>query len=70
MDKAFLEQMQKKVEEQLGHREIETVTYWKEEVEKLLRKKPDSLTSLLQDVQQLDKRMENRLAMLKRSRAL
>jgi len=67
MDKDFIEQMQKKVEQQLGHREIETVTFWKEEVEKLVRKKPDSLTALLQEVQQLHGRMENRLAMLKRS---
>ena len=67
MDKNFIEQMQKKVEQQLGHREIETVDYWKEEVEKLLRKKPDSLNSLLQEMQQLHKRMENRLVMLKRS---
>jgi hypothetical protein len=67
MDKDFIEQMQKKVEQQLGHREIETVDYWKEEVEKLLRKKPDSLNSLLQEMQQLHGRMENRLAMLKRS---
>ena len=67
MDKNFVEQMQKKVEQQLGHREIETVTFWKEEVEKLVRKKPDSLTALLQEVQQLHGRMENRLAMLKRS---
>jgi hypothetical protein len=67
MDKDFIEQMQKKVEQQVGHREIETVDYWKEEVEKLLRKKPDSLNSLLQEMQQLHGRMENRLAMLKRS---
>ena len=67
MDKDFIEQMQKKVEQQLGHREIETVAFWKEEVEKLVRKKPDSLTALLQEVQQLHGRMENRLAMLKRS---
>jgi len=67
MDKNFIEQMQKKVEQQLGHREIETVDYWKEEVEKLLRKKPDSLNSLLQEMQQLHGRMENRLAILKRS---
>ena len=67
MDKNFIEQMQKKVEQQLGHREIETVDYWKEEVEKLLRKKPDSLNSQLQEMQQLHKRMENRLVMLKRS---
>jgi hypothetical protein len=43
------------------------VDYWKEEVEKLLRKKPDSLNSLLQAMQQLHGRMENRLAILKRS---
>jgi hypothetical protein len=67
MDKDFVEQMQKKVEQQLGHREIETVDYWKEEVGKLLRKKPDSLNSLLQEMQQLHGRMENRLAILKRS---
>ena len=70
MDKDFIEQMQKKIEQQVGHREIETVTYWKEEVEKLLRKQPDSLNSLLQEMQQLHGRMENRLAMLKRSCAL
>ncbi len=70
MDKDFVEQMQKKVEQQVGHREIETVIFWKDEVEKLLRKKPDSLTALLQEVQLLHGRMENRLEMLKRSRAL
>ncbi len=67
MDQDFIEQMQKKIEQQVGHREIETVDYWKEEVEKLLRKKPDSLNSLLQEMQQLHGRMENRLAILKRS---
>jgi len=70
MDKDFVEQMQKKIEQQVGNREIETVIFWKDEVEKLLRKKPDSLTALLQEVQQLHGRMENRLEMLKRSRAL
>jgi hypothetical protein len=70
MDKAFIEQMQKKVEQQLGQREIDTLIFWKDEVEKLLRKKPDSMTSLLQEMQQLHSRMENRLSMLKRSASL
>jgi len=70
MDKAFVEQMQKKVEQQLGQREIDTLIYWKDEVEKLLRKKPESLTALLQEVQQLHVRMENRLSVLKRSASL
>ena len=70
MDKDFVEQMQKKIEQQVGNREIETVNYWKEEVEKLIRKQPDSLNYLLQEMQQLHGRMENRLAMLKRSCSL
>lgn len=70
MDKAFIDQMQKKVEQQLGQREIDTLIYWKDEVEKLLRKKPESLTALLQEVQQLHSRMENRLSVLKRSASL
>lgn len=70
MDKAFIEQMQKKVEQQLGSRELETLVFWRDEVAKLLRKKPDSLAALLQEVQQLHGRMENRISMLKRSSAL
>ncbi|MBM4310965.1 MAG: hypothetical protein FJ119_08485 [Deltaproteobacteria bacterium] len=70
MDKAFIDQMQKKVEQQLGQREIDTLMFWKDEVEKLLRKKPESLTALLQEVQQLHVRMENRLSVLKRSASL
>jgi hypothetical protein len=69
MDKAFIEQMQRKVEQQVGNREIETVAYWKEELEKLLRKKPESLTALLQEMNLLRDRMENRLTVLKRSRS-
>ena len=70
MDKAFIDQMQKKVEQQLGQREIDTVAFWKDELAKLLRKKPESLPALLQEVQQLHGRMENRLSVLKRSASL
>jgi len=70
MDKVFIEQMQKKVEQQLGRRELETLVFWKDEIVKLLHKKPESLTAMLQEMQQLQGRMENRISMLKRSIAL
>lgn len=67
MDKAFLEQMRKKVEKELAEREITVVEFWKEEIEKLLHKKTESLSALQQDLRNLSSRMENRLNVIKRS---
>lgn len=67
MDKAFLEQMKKKVEKELTEREISVVEFWKEEIEKLLHKKTESLSALQQDLRNLSSRMENRLNVIKRS---
>lgn len=67
MDKAFLDQMKKKVEKELGQREAEVVTFWQGEVDKLLHKKTESLSALLQDLKNLSQRMGNRLNVLKRS---
>ena len=67
MDKAFLEQMRKKVEKELTEREISVVEVWKEEIEKLLHKKTESLSALQQDLRNLSSRMENRLNVIKRS---
>jgi len=67
MDKAFLEQMRKKVEKELTEREISVVEFWKEEIEKLLHKKTESLSALQQDLRNLSSRMENRLNVIKRS---
>jgi hypothetical protein len=67
MDKAFLEQMRKKVEKELAEREITAVEFWKEEIEKLLHKKTESLSALQQDLRNLSSRMENRLNVIKKS---
>ena len=67
MDKAFVEQMQKKIEKQLIQKEIDVIEYWQAEVEKLLHKKTESLSALLQDLSGLSKKMKNRLAAAKRS---
>jgi hypothetical protein len=66
MDKAFLEQMKKKVELELRTREAEVVTFWKEELEKVVHKNTESLAALQVDSKMLLARMENRLKMVKR----
>ena len=36
MDTAFVEQMKKKVEQELRTRETEIITFWKDEIEKII----------------------------------
>jgi hypothetical protein len=67
MDKAFVEQMQRKIEKQLVQKEIEVLEFWQEEVDKLLHKKSESLSALLQEFGELSKKMKNRLVVVKRS---
>ena len=67
MDKAFVEQMQRKIEKQLVQKEIEVVEFWQQEVDKLLHKKSESLSALLQEFGELSKKMKNRLEVVKRS---
>jgi hypothetical protein len=67
MDKAFVEQMQRKIEKQLVQKEIEVLEFWQEEVDKLLHKKSESLSALLQEFGELSKKMKNRLEVVKRS---
>ena len=67
MDKAFVEQMQRKIEKQIVQKEIEVVEFWNEEIDKLLHKKTESLSALLQEFGGLSKKMKNRLEVVKRS---
>jgi hypothetical protein len=67
MDKVFVEQMQRKIEKQLVQKEIEVLEFWQEEVDKLLHKKSESLSALLQEFGELSKKMKNRLEVVKRS---
>jgi len=67
MDQAFVEQMQRKIEKQLVQKEIEVLEFWQEEVGKLLHKKTESLSALLQEFGSLSKKMKNRLEVVKRS---
>jgi len=70
MDKAFLEQMKKKVAQELIDREKSVVEYWKNEIEKILHKKPESIAALQEELRALAKRMQNRIQTLKKSSEL
>jgi hypothetical protein len=59
--------MQRKIEKQLVQKEIEVLEFWQEEVDKLLHKKSESLSALLQEFGELSKKMKNRLEVVKRS---
>ena len=67
MDNAFIAQMKKKVDQELRAKETEVITFWKEELEKVVRKNTESLAALQVDTKALLARMENRLKAVKRS---
>lgn len=69
MDRAFVEQMKKKVEKELVQSEISVITFWKEELEKITRRNTESLSALQQELQRLNARMDNRVTVLKRTAA-
>ena len=67
MDKAFMEEMKKRVAKELQEKELAVTQYWKEEAEKLLRKQSESLAALQLDLKNFILRMENRLKILEKS---
>ncbi|MBI5968463.1 MAG: hypothetical protein HY882_11505 [Deltaproteobacteria bacterium] len=68
MDEAtWLKGMRKKVEEEMAKKEMETILYWKGEVEKILARRPESLGTLQIEIQNLTQRMQNRIKTLKTS---
>jgi hypothetical protein len=64
-DAAWAKEMKKKVEEELTKKEIETVLYWKGEMERILAKRPESLAAWQLEMQNLQQRMNNRIRVLK-----
>jgi len=64
---AWLNKMKKKVEEEMTKKEIEMISYWQAEIEKILAKKHEGLGSLQLEMQQFLQRMQNRVRVLKQS---
>ena len=66
-DSTLLKGIKKKVEEEMAKKEIETILYWKGEIEKILAKRPESLGTFQMEIQNFIQRMQNRIKMLKSS---
>ncbi len=64
---AWAKEMKKKVEGEMARREMETIHYWKGEMEKILVKRPESLAAFQIEVRNLLQRMQNRIGVLKSS---
>jgi len=63
----WAKEMKKKIEAEMTKKEIEAVLYWREELEKILLRRPESLASFQTEVQNLLQRMNNRIRILKGS---
>ncbi len=64
---AWAKEMKKKVEEEMARKEMETILYWKGELDKILVKRPESLAAFQFEVRNLLQRMLNRVRVLKSS---
>ena len=64
---AWAKAMKKRVEEEMAKKEIETVLYWKGEMEKVLGKRPESLATFQLEIQNFLQRMQNRIRGLRSS---
>jgi hypothetical protein len=63
----WIKGMKKKVEEEMTKKEIESLLYWKAELEKVFTKKHESLGSFQIEIQQYVQRLQNRIKVLKSS---
>lgn len=66
MDKAFMEQMKRKVENELREREIQATEYWLSELIKVYEKRHQQLADIQVDIQNLSAKMRTRLKTLKK----
>ena len=67
-DRTLLKGIKKKVEEEMSRKEIETILYWKGEMEKILAKRPEKGPGTFRmEIQNFIQRMQNRIKMLKSS---
>ena len=62
---AWVKGMRKKVEDEMAKKEMETLLYWKGEVEKILGRRPESLATFQLEIQNFIQRMQNRIKVLK-----
>ncbi|MEW6267426.1 MAG: hypothetical protein AB1641_30510 [Thermodesulfobacteriota bacterium] len=64
VDQAFIRQMRQRFEEELARKEKETIAYWREELDKALKRRRADLAGLLNELKALQERMNKRMAVL------
>ena len=64
IDPALLKKIKAKVEEELNKRELETIQYWLEELNKVYARHKD-ITTLQNALKELAQRIQNRIKVLK-----
>jgi hypothetical protein len=64
VDQAFVRQMQKKVEQELAKKEKEVLAYWRDELDKIMKRRHHELATLSTDISGLIARMDKRLGVL------
>jgi hypothetical protein len=61
----WAKRMKKRIEEEMSKREIDSILYWKGEMEKIIAKRPESLATFQIEIQKFLQRMQNRLKVLR-----
>lgn len=64
-EREWIKGMKKKIEEEMFKKEIDTILYWKGELEKLMAKRPESLAAFQIEIQNFIQRMQNRIKVVK-----
>ncbi len=62
-----LKGIRKKIEEEMVKKEVEVILYWKGEIEKVMARRPESLSTFQMEVQNHVQRMQNRIRVLRNS---
>lgn len=68
MNEALVKQLREKMEQELRRREMEFVSFWLEELQKIDAKRHRDLAALQNDLKNLIGRLQNRLKILKTSK--
>ncbi|KPJ68359.1 MAG: hypothetical protein AMJ45_02560 [Syntrophobacter sp. DG_60] len=65
-DPSLVKKLKAKMEQELGKKELESIQYWLEEIEKLYKRHQDMI-GLQNALKELTQRMKNRIKVLKSS---
>jgi len=65
-DKALMAEIQARFEKKVREKEIESIAFWKEEVDRILALKPEGIGPIQLRIKKLSDMMNNRISVLKK----